>query len=295
MGPAWRARTCSRSRRLTTCRLRRRQRPRVVRLLASRRTCARVLPNVARCAVESALHRRVTGGLCDGRPPQHRGPRRGAGIEEAPPPPPNTFDNNPRRHKVVCKHWLRGLCKKGDACDFLHRLSRPHARVLVLSRVRRVRQQGVHLPPRAGGREDERLPLVRARLLQARAALPAPAHAPETVRQVPRRLLPRRAQLHSRAPQVGGIAAGGLERSCRVCHLSEKDRRVVRAWRRQLPRCPVRRTTTVAASAAASSATTQNGALCAGSRADWGCVVNMLANCGRGRATHAPRPAGVRV
>lgn len=21
---------------------------------------------------------------------------------------------------VVCKHWLRGLCKKGDHCKFLH-------------------------------------------------------------------------------------------------------------------------------------------------------------------------------
>ncbi|NXF71408.1 CPSF4 factor, partial [Sclerurus mexicanus] len=21
---------------------------------------------------------------------------------------------------VVCKHWLRGLCKRGDGCDFLH-------------------------------------------------------------------------------------------------------------------------------------------------------------------------------
>ena len=21
---------------------------------------------------------------------------------------------------VVCKHWLRGLCKKGDGCEFLH-------------------------------------------------------------------------------------------------------------------------------------------------------------------------------
>lgn len=21
---------------------------------------------------------------------------------------------------VVCKHWLRGLCKKGDQCKFLH-------------------------------------------------------------------------------------------------------------------------------------------------------------------------------
>ncbi|KAJ6260729.1 hypothetical protein Dda_4958 [Drechslerella dactyloides] len=23
-------------------------------------------------------------------------------------------------YSLVCKHWLRGLCKKGDACDFLH-------------------------------------------------------------------------------------------------------------------------------------------------------------------------------
>ncbi|NWI44637.1 CPSF4 factor, partial [Picathartes gymnocephalus] len=23
---------------------------------------------------------------------------------------------------VVCKHWLRGLCKRGDGCDFLHEL-----------------------------------------------------------------------------------------------------------------------------------------------------------------------------
>lgn len=22
---------------------------------------------------------------------------------------------------VVCKHWLRGLCKKGDDCEFLHK------------------------------------------------------------------------------------------------------------------------------------------------------------------------------
>lgn len=29
--------------------------------------------------------------------------------------------NKPRRRAVtVCKHWLRGLCKKGDACEFLH-------------------------------------------------------------------------------------------------------------------------------------------------------------------------------
>ena len=43
------------------------------------------------------------------------------GLEEAPPAPANVR-LDPRRHKVVCKHWLRGLCKKGDTCDFLHRL-----------------------------------------------------------------------------------------------------------------------------------------------------------------------------
>ena len=43
------------------------------------------------------------------------------GVEEAPPAPSNVR-LDPRRHKVVCKHWLRGLCKKGDQCEFLHRL-----------------------------------------------------------------------------------------------------------------------------------------------------------------------------
>ena len=34
------------------------------------------------------------------------------------------FRADPRRHKVVCKHWLRGLCKRGDDCDFLHQLDK---------------------------------------------------------------------------------------------------------------------------------------------------------------------------
>ena len=25
-----------------------------------------------------------------------------------------------RAGSVVCKHWLKGLCKKGEACEFLH-------------------------------------------------------------------------------------------------------------------------------------------------------------------------------
>ena len=43
------------------------------------------------------------------------------GVEVSEPPPANVKPD-PRRHRVVCKHWLRGLCKKGDSCDFLHRL-----------------------------------------------------------------------------------------------------------------------------------------------------------------------------
>ncbi len=31
------------------------------------------------------------------------------------------FDRHVRGDKtIVCKHWLRGLCKKGDQCEFLH-------------------------------------------------------------------------------------------------------------------------------------------------------------------------------
>lgn len=31
-------------------------------------------------------------------------------------------DDRPKQNdkKLVCKHWLRGLCKKGDSCEFLH-------------------------------------------------------------------------------------------------------------------------------------------------------------------------------
>lgn len=39
-------------------------------------------------------------------------------IEE--PVVPSDQPVDPRRHRVVCKHWLRGLCKRGDDCDFLH-------------------------------------------------------------------------------------------------------------------------------------------------------------------------------
>ncbi|KAF9517628.1 hypothetical protein BS47DRAFT_1313929 [Hydnum rufescens UP504] len=37
-----------------------------------------------------------------------------------PPPPLPTHPRERERLSTVCKHWLRGLCKKGDACEFLH-------------------------------------------------------------------------------------------------------------------------------------------------------------------------------
>ncbi|KDQ16832.1 hypothetical protein BOTBODRAFT_106517 [Botryobasidium botryosum FD-172 SS1] len=37
-----------------------------------------------------------------------------------PPPPLPTHPRERERLATVCKHWLRGLCKKGDSCEFLH-------------------------------------------------------------------------------------------------------------------------------------------------------------------------------
>lgn len=34
-------------------------------------------------------------------------------------PPGSTLLRDPNK-RTVCKHWLRGLCKKGDQCDYLH-------------------------------------------------------------------------------------------------------------------------------------------------------------------------------
>ena len=48
----------------------------------------------------------------------------GVEPDEPEPEPPPGVRLDPRRRKVVCKHWLRGLCKKGDDCDFLHQLDR---------------------------------------------------------------------------------------------------------------------------------------------------------------------------
>ena len=47
----------------------------------------------------------------------------GIDPDEPEPMPPPGVPVDRRRKKVVCKHWLRGLCKKSDEqCDFLHRL-----------------------------------------------------------------------------------------------------------------------------------------------------------------------------
>lgn len=41
-----------------------------------------------------------------------------ANFQQTKPPP--THPRERERLSTVCKHWLRGLCKKGDACEFLH-------------------------------------------------------------------------------------------------------------------------------------------------------------------------------
>jgi len=35
-------------------------------------------------------------------------------------PPQQQNQRDPRLMSTVCKHWLRGLCKKSEACEFLH-------------------------------------------------------------------------------------------------------------------------------------------------------------------------------
>lgn len=53
--------------------------------------------------------------------------------------------NAPRHGKsnfrqIVCRHWLRGLCMKGDDCTFLHQVRRcATARLLRLERRREAR------------------------------------------------------------------------------------------------------------------------------------------------------------
>lgn len=33
---------------------------------------------------------------------------------------PSSHINESKKHTVVCTHWMRGLCKKGEHCEFLH-------------------------------------------------------------------------------------------------------------------------------------------------------------------------------
>ncbi|KAG9103942.1 RNA-binding component of cleavage and polyadenylation factor [Ceratobasidium sp. 370] len=40
--------------------------------------------------------------------------------------PPEASSVGRDRLATVCKHWLRGLCKKGDACEFLHEYNLRH-------------------------------------------------------------------------------------------------------------------------------------------------------------------------
>ncbi|KAF7436915.1 RNA-binding component of cleavage and polyadenylation factor [Pleurotus ostreatus] len=50
-------------------------------------------------------------------PLRHTAP---SGQNFQPPKLPPTHPRERERLSTVCKHWLRGLCKKGDACEFLH-------------------------------------------------------------------------------------------------------------------------------------------------------------------------------
>src|SRR5688572_9014162 len=44
--------------------------------------------------------------------------------------PQNTFGLglfgkvDPKLRTVVCRHWLQGLCQKGDKCDYLHKMDK---------------------------------------------------------------------------------------------------------------------------------------------------------------------------
>ncbi|CAK7206547.1 RNA-binding component of cleavage and polyadenylation factor [Sporothrix eucalyptigena] len=51
-------------------------------------------------------------------PDRHLSP---AAAANAPPPTQtNTHRDQGGFNSLVCKHWLRGLCKKGEGCEFLH-------------------------------------------------------------------------------------------------------------------------------------------------------------------------------
>ena len=81
-------------------------------------------------------HLATASSLKDQQPPCQRGPacplRHAApsALNFAPQPAAGATSNRHHHHhhhnhhsshsKTVCKHWLRGLCKKGNSCEFLH-------------------------------------------------------------------------------------------------------------------------------------------------------------------------------
>lgn len=79
--------------------------------------CAHMLPKItvpsARAVGHLPGHAAFRGRLGPHTTPTHPDPSSSAGGM-------CPFRHISGEKTVVCKHWLRGLCKKGDQCEFLH-------------------------------------------------------------------------------------------------------------------------------------------------------------------------------
>ena len=68
-----------------------------------------------------------------------------------------------KRRTVVCKHWLRGLCKKGEMCDYLHEYDEDKMPVCQFYFSETVGARPSHVPPSTSTlRSRQPPPAVRA-------------------------------------------------------------------------------------------------------------------------------------